>query len=186
MMVSWTLALRVQTSDLTDRYSVIFVVTPECTISRRDSESPLDLRPSPRQSVKRSPPVVVISRERYVVTILVVHIYSFVGFLQLNEGWSRKLDIYAVVKSLVWNATQEWTEDMWGRWAYIVCFNSGSIFWGYASADTMHLQHLMLVDYTEAKKTPTQFWDAIDKALAERRAAYPDLPPDDRKMMISL
>jgi hypothetical protein len=35
-------------------------------------------------------------------------------------GWKAKLPIYDLVKSLTWNSSQEMTDRIWGRFAWVV------------------------------------------------------------------
>lgn len=38
----------------------------------------------------------------------------------MAAAWEAEKDIYALVKDISFNGTQEFTDDIWGRWAWIV------------------------------------------------------------------
>ncbi|KAJ6614496.1 hypothetical protein B0H10DRAFT_2435952 [Mycena sp. CBHHK59/15] len=78
---------------------------------------------------------------------------------KMTAGWKTKTPIYDLVKSLTWNSSQEMTDRIWGRFAWI---------------------QLALVDYTESAAPVDLFWDDIDTKLAEHREKTAEIPLEGR------
>ncbi|KAJ7665481.1 hypothetical protein DFH06DRAFT_985633 [Mycena polygramma] len=78
---------------------------------------------------------------------------------KMANGWKHKTPIYDLVKSLSWNSSQEMTDPMWGRFAWI---------------------QLALVDYMESAAAPELFWDDVDTKMADYRDQTAALPLEQR------
>ncbi|RDB16650.1 hypothetical protein Hypma_002343 [Hypsizygus marmoreus] len=84
---------------------------------------------------------------------------------KMIDYWSKKKDIYTLVKHLSWNSTQEMSDAVWARFAWL---------------------QLKLVDYREhvenGQKDDDKFWNSIDDELKSRREMYTDLPLEDERL----
>ncbi|KAJ6590795.1 hypothetical protein B0H10DRAFT_1961004 [Mycena sp. CBHHK59/15] len=71
---------------------------------------------------------------------------------RMNAAWKKKTCIYELVKILAWKSTQEMTDEIWARFAWL---------------------QMKLVDYQSDRSTTgskrDEYWDYIDKELADRR-----------------
>jgi hypothetical protein len=104
----------------------------------------------------------------------------------MASAWGQKKDIYVLLNDLKFKSSQEFTDDIWGRWAFVV---SSPVLY-YASFLTSSHQQLKLVDFNELVKDDKQqdknFWDWLDNELARRRERYKDEPNEvTRKQKIS-
>jgi hypothetical protein len=104
----------------------------------------------------------------------------------MASAWGQKKDIYRLLNDLKYKASQEFTDDIWGRWAFVV---SPPVLYD-ASFLTISCQQLKLVDFGELVKEDKQqdknFWDWLDNELAERRERFKDEPDEAiRKQKIS-
>ncbi|KAJ7243674.1 hypothetical protein C8J57DRAFT_1083544, partial [Mycena rebaudengoi] len=84
---------------------------------------------------------------------------------KLHDGWVKKVDITTVCKNLAWNNTQEMTDEIWGRLAWLQFF---------------------LDEYRTAGKNERLFWDAVDVFLVDRHAEALTFPEDSRLAMSSI
>jgi hypothetical protein len=91
---------------------------------------------------------------------------------QMAAAWGQKKDIYRLLNDLKFKTSQEFTDDIWGRWAFVV----SPLVLPYASFLTLSHQQLKLVDFGELVKEDKQqeknFWDWLDNELAGRRDRY--------------
>ncbi|KAJ7476790.1 hypothetical protein FB451DRAFT_1366381 [Mycena latifolia] len=74
-------------------------------------------------------------------------------------AWNAKACIYDLVKSLAWKSSQEMTDAIWARFAWV---------------------QMKLIDYKTGKRKDDEFWDYIDKELSDRRAKTLTLPLQNR------
>ncbi|KAJ7266784.1 hypothetical protein C8J57DRAFT_1510875 [Mycena rebaudengoi] len=84
---------------------------------------------------------------------------------KLHDGWVKKVDITTLCKNLAWNNTQEMTDEIWGRLAWL---------------------QLFLDEYRTAGKNERLFWDAVDVFLADKRAEALTFPEESRLAMSSI
>ncbi|KAF7980222.1 hypothetical protein HWV62_39335 [Athelia sp. TMB] len=81
---------------------------------------------------------------------------------KLKAAWIAQKTIYAIVKDLSGDHSHEFSDDIWGRWAWI---------------------HFKLADFvdvaanTETKWADKDFWDWLDAELGEIRDKYADHEP---------
>ncbi|KAJ7501826.1 hypothetical protein B0H11DRAFT_1907746 [Mycena galericulata] len=78
---------------------------------------------------------------------------------KMVAAWKTKTPIYDLVKALTWNSSQEMTDAIWARFAWI---------------------QIVLVDYQTAGSPAEQFWDYIDLKLSERREEALEVPLANR------
>ncbi|KAJ6542122.1 hypothetical protein B0H10DRAFT_2136741 [Mycena sp. CBHHK59/15] len=87
---------------------------------------------------------------------------------KMNTAWKKKTCIYDLVKNMAWKASQEMTDDIWARCAWL---------------------QMKLVDYQEQSLLTgdkrEEYWDHIDKELAERRDLALEQPMDVRAAFTS-
>ena len=95
--------------------------------------------------------------------------------------WGQEKDIYWLLNDLKYKLSQEFTDDIWGHWAFVVSLPVLC----YTSLLTLNLQQLKLVDFGELVKDKKQqdknFWDWLDHELEERREKYKDEPDDTKR-----
>jgi hypothetical protein len=96
----------------------------------------------------------------------------------MTAGWKTKMPIYDLVKTLAWNSSQEMTDRIWGRFAWIVRILLTSLLYSDESINV--LQQLALADYNAAKAPAEGFWDIIDVKLAEHREKTAEIPLEQR------
>jgi hypothetical protein len=104
----------------------------------------------------------------------------------MAAAWGQKKDIYRLLNDLKFKASQEFTDDIWGRWAFVVSLPLVY----YPSLLIRNLQQLKLVDFNELVKDNKQqdksFWDWLDNELERRREKYKDEQNEEtRKRKIS-
>ncbi|KAJ7069019.1 hypothetical protein B0H15DRAFT_807272 [Mycena belliarum] len=83
---------------------------------------------------------------------------------KLIAAWKAKSSIYELVKSLAWKSSQEMTDAIWARFAWV---------------------QMKLVDYKAQGGKDEGFWDSIDQELADRRAKALTIPLPDRPAFTS-
>ncbi|KAF8062392.1 hypothetical protein FPV67DRAFT_1508283 [Lyophyllum atratum] len=87
---------------------------------------------------------------------------------KMTESWAKKKDIYALVKYLSWNSSQEMSDAIWARFAWL---------------------QLKLSDYREevekGAREDDKFWNWIDEELKTLREKNPELLEAERKTRIS-
>ncbi|KAJ6608565.1 hypothetical protein B0H10DRAFT_2438997 [Mycena sp. CBHHK59/15] len=74
-------------------------------------------------------------------------------------AWSVQTSIYDLVKTLFWKSSQEMTDAIWARFAWV---------------------QMKLVDYKAEGGKEDGYWDYIDKELADRRAKALEFPVEKR------
>ncbi|KAJ6622344.1 hypothetical protein B0H10DRAFT_2014348 [Mycena sp. CBHHK59/15] len=89
---------------------------------------------------------------------------------KMNAAWKKKTPIYDLVKTLVWKTSQEMTDDIWARCAWL---------------------QMKLIDYQEKSKEVgnlkrEEYWDYIDTLLDERRDKVLEMPIAGRAAWSSL
>ncbi|KAJ7494097.1 hypothetical protein FB451DRAFT_1164970 [Mycena latifolia] len=81
---------------------------------------------------------------------------------KMKGAWPKKTSIYDLVKALAWKSSQEMTDEIWALCAWLI----------------------KLIDYQKKTKETgdkrEEFWDFIDKELAERRDTALEVPAVDR------
>ncbi|KAJ6626755.1 hypothetical protein B0H10DRAFT_1941751 [Mycena sp. CBHHK59/15] len=78
---------------------------------------------------------------------------------KMVAAWKTKTPIYDLVKALTWNSSQEMTDAIWARFAWI---------------------QITLVDCQITGSPADQFWDYIDLKLSERREEALEVPLANR------
>ncbi|KAJ7798135.1 hypothetical protein B0H14DRAFT_3492887 [Mycena olivaceomarginata] len=78
--------------------------------------------------------------------------------------WSSKANIYDVLKALACKSSQEMTDEIWGRVAWL---------------------QMKLVDYSAGGQPEKEFWDKIDEMLAEQREKALTIPLEERAAFTS-
>ncbi|KAJ7802029.1 hypothetical protein B0H14DRAFT_3782021 [Mycena olivaceomarginata] len=78
--------------------------------------------------------------------------------------WSSKANIYDVLKALACKSSQEMTDEIWGRVAWL----------------------MKLVDYSAGGQPEKEFWDKIDEMLAEQREKALTIPLEERAAFTGL
>jgi hypothetical protein len=103
-------------------------------------------------------------------------------------GWKAKTSIYDLVKSLAWKSSQEMTDEIWGRLAWVVRIII--VILPLPAAD-YSMQQMKLVDYSStapANKGGKDDgpWDFVDKELADQREKALTIPVAARAAYSSL
>jgi len=83
---------------------------------------------------------------------------------KMEAAWKTKTSIYVLVKGLAYKSSQEMTDAIWGRLAWV---------------------QMKLEDYRNGGKKDLGAWDWVDQQLADRRAKALTVPVEQRAAFVS-